>query len=155
MNRHRTALWLAAVFLTLLMAGCDGYRDKTSFGVEITRDNLFAPATLTVPLGSRVTWKNMGVVPQTATADPDADESLVKLPDGATPWDSGILYPGDMWDHVFDTPGTYVYVSREPKRYYHWPDGNVSIGMITVSGLVGTANANSTEPQAQDSNDAQ
>ena len=61
------------------------------------RDNLFAPANLTVPVGSTVTFTNTGKAPHTATA---ADKSF----------DSKIVPPGAKWSTTFTKIGTFKYV---------------------------------------------
>jgi plastocyanin len=59
-------------------------------------DNDFAPANLTVTVGSVVRWVNSGTLPHTATA--------------AGQFDSGILMAGDTWSRTFTAPGTFNYV---------------------------------------------
>ncbi len=56
----------------------------------------FAPATLTVRVGSTVTWTNTGSAPHTVTAD-----------DGT--FGSQTLTHGATFSHAFATPGTYAY----------------------------------------------
>lgn len=59
-------------------------------------DNDFAPANLTVTVGSVVRWVNSGTLPHTATA--------------AGQFDSGILMSGDTWSRTFTTPGNFNYI---------------------------------------------
>ncbi|HLL51281.1 MAG TPA: cupredoxin family copper-binding protein [Thermomicrobiales bacterium] len=59
-------------------------------------DFAFEPATLTVPVGTTVTWTNAGSRPHTVTAD-----------DGS--FDSGRLDPGEQFSQSFDQPGTFTY----------------------------------------------
>jgi plastocyanin len=59
-------------------------------------DFAFEPATLTVAVGTTVTWTNDGQRPHTISDD-----------DGA--FDSGRLDPGESFSHTFDQPGTYRY----------------------------------------------
>jgi plastocyanin len=56
----------------------------------------YDPATLTVAVGSTVTWVNQGATPVTVTS-----------PDGL--FDSDTLGPGASFSYTFDTPGTYRY----------------------------------------------
>lgn len=56
----------------------------------------YTPATLTVPVGTTVTWVNNGVAPHTVT-------------DRAGRFDSGILNRGQTYRRTFDQPGTYEY----------------------------------------------
>jgi plastocyanin len=59
----------------------------------------FVPKTLTVPVGTTVTWENLDVVPHTVTRT--ADEGG---------WDSGRLSHHDTFTHRFTAPGTYLYI---------------------------------------------
>ena len=60
----------------------------------------FNPAVITITAGSTVRWTNTASLAQhTATSD---------LGD-AEVWDSGILNPGGVFTHTFDTPGIYGY----------------------------------------------
>jgi plastocyanin len=60
------------------------------------RDNAFAPSTITVRVGSTVTWTNTGAVAHTVTAD-----------DGS--FDSRQLDPATTFAQAFDHAGTYAY----------------------------------------------
>jgi predicted lipoprotein with Yx(FWY)xxD motif/plastocyanin len=59
-------------------------------------DFSFTPGTLTVPVGTTVTWTNTGGAPHTVTAD-----------DGS--FASATLAAGDTFSQTFDTAGTYAY----------------------------------------------
>jgi plastocyanin len=73
----------------------------------------YSPATLTVPMGATVTWLNKSYYSQSVTCDPQQAENggIANLPQGAQPWDSGTLYPGQRFSKKFDMPGTYIYFS--------------------------------------------
>jgi plastocyanin len=79
--------------------------------VEMTDELLFVPDSLTINVGDTVTWTTVGAVPHTSTADPEQalDPDFVKLPEGAEPWDSGIVNTDESWSHTFEVPGEYVY----------------------------------------------
>lgn len=81
--------------------------------VSLTPDFQFDPAEVRVKVGDAVEWRNDGRSPQTVTADPAlvADESTITLPDGAAPFDSGVINFGETFAHVFDVAGDYAYVS--------------------------------------------
>jgi plastocyanin len=65
----------------------------------VTIDNFkFEPRTLTVPVGTKVTWVNRDDVPHTAT-------STTK----PRAFDSKTLDTDDKFSHVFTKPGTYDY----------------------------------------------
>ena len=64
---------------------------------QITIENYtFKPATISVPAGTTITWKNLDDDPHTVTAN-----------DGS--FNSKGLAQGDTWSHRFDKPGTYPY----------------------------------------------
>jgi plastocyanin len=57
----------------------------------------FSPRTVTILVGTYVTWKNSGAVAHTSTADANA-------------WNSGNVGVGGTFQHFFNTPGTsYTY----------------------------------------------
>jgi plastocyanin len=58
-------------------------------------DNSYSPRTLTVPVGTTVTWMHTGTVKHTVTA--------------TGLFDSGILSPGATFRYTFTSPGTYTY----------------------------------------------
>jgi plastocyanin len=66
---------------------------------QIVIDNFtFDPPTLTVPVGTKVTWVNHDDVPHTATSTAKPKR-----------FESGALDTDDKFSHVFTTPGTYEY----------------------------------------------
>src|SRR4051812_27381705 len=94
-----------------LLAACTKENDQ--YVVKIDSQNFYNPSSLTIPVGATVTWQNIGLVSNTVTCDPTKaqNQAYVLLPNNAQPWDSGILYPGQMWSYTFDTPGSYMYFS--------------------------------------------
>jgi plastocyanin len=76
-------------------------------------DDRFDPRSLTVPVGTTVTWVNTG-----------ADWHSVAAFDGG--FESVQLSPGDTFSHAFDTPGTYKFLCR-----HHGRQG--MIGQIVVT----------------------
>jgi plastocyanin len=83
--------------------------------VQMTDQFRFSPADLTIAAGQTVTWINDSAMPHTATDDPEqnpvasAHPEYAQLPDGAEPWDSGVLQPGESFSYTFTAPGTYHY----------------------------------------------
>jgi plastocyanin len=66
---------------------------------QVVIDNFaFKPATLTVTVGTRVTWLNRDDVPHTATSTTKPRH-----------FDSGTLDTDDSFPYVFTKPGTYKY----------------------------------------------
>ena len=82
----------------------------------------FEPDTVRIERGQTVRWENTSVIVHTVTADPDEAtiDGSVKLPDGASPFDSGTLDPKATFEHPFDTPGTYRYfcIPHEGTKMY-------------------------------------
>ncbi|MCB0064137.1 MAG: hypothetical protein KDE19_18570 [Caldilineaceae bacterium] len=103
------------------LAACTVTTQQRRFTVTIngTTQAWYNPATLTIPLYATVVWKNKDIYPHTVTCDPAvADGVAARLPDGAAPWDSGYLYTGETWSHMFTTPGQYIYFSRRKTAPY-------------------------------------
>lgn len=63
-------------------------------------DYKFAPLTLTVPVGTIVTWVNHDMAPHTATHRSFGDEAF----------DSGNLTSSQLFKHKFRRAGTYPYL---------------------------------------------
>ena len=57
----------------------------------------FAPAEITLPAGSDVTWVNQDDIPHTVTSD------------DTTTFASTLLDTGDDFSHQFDQPGIFAY----------------------------------------------
>jgi FtsP/CotA-like multicopper oxidase with cupredoxin domain len=77
------------------------------------QDNRYAPSKLTVPVGTTVTFKNVGLNTHNAT-------SLTGL------WDSGLLTTGQTFQYTFTSPGTYKFICSQ-----HFLEGMT--GTVTVS----------------------
>ncbi len=81
--------------------------------VEVTMTDLsFVPDTLRIPRGTTVTWRNTSELVHTVTAHPGRvrDPAQVRLPEGAEPFDSGNLFPGQNFQWRAEVPGTYRYL---------------------------------------------
>ena len=107
--------------------------DQSPAVVYMTPQNRFTPGRLTVRLGDTVEWINQSQASQTVTDDPAnaPDPMRCTLPDGAAPFDSGSIKPGQAYRHTFEVPGTYRYYSAT-----HQESG--MIGEITVLEASGT-----------------
>lgn len=107
-NRYRrlVALLLVLVSLSFFMAA-----QAQSPTVSMTDDLRFQPGSLDVPAGTTVTWRNTSDVAHTVTADTSKaqDPSHVQLPQGAEPFDFGLIQPGQSFSHTFSVPGEYTY----------------------------------------------
>ncbi len=70
----------------------------------------FNPFRARVKAGTKVSWRNNGVL----------DHTIVAV-DGS--WSTDTLHPLDIGAHVFDKPGTYVYHAKE----YPWQYGEIIV----------------------------
>ena len=80
--------------------------------VDMNDQLAFEPKQIEVTAGEKVTWKNVGKVAHTVTADKSkvADPSLVSVPAGTKEWNSGFVGEGESFLRSFEKPGTYRYV---------------------------------------------
>lgn len=76
------------------------------------KDLAFEPRSVRIAVGDTVRWRNTSVLVHTVTGDPRsaADSGNVMLPDGAAPFDSGMIDPEGTFTYVFTVPGEYRYV---------------------------------------------
>ncbi|HEX6146271.1 MAG TPA: cupredoxin family copper-binding protein [Acidimicrobiia bacterium] len=91
--------------MTVVLAACssdDGGSDTTAAGsgggedrVEIA-DLAFSPETLTVAVGTTVTWENSDSLAHTSTSEDEV-------------WDSGRLDSGGEFSFTFEEAGTFSY----------------------------------------------
>lgn len=83
--------------------------------VRMTTELRFDPEHITITAGDTVRWDNVSNMPHTATDDPamnpvaTSHPDYVLLPDGAEPWSSELLMPGDTYAHTFTVAGDYNY----------------------------------------------
>jgi plastocyanin len=116
----------AAIAATLTLASCAGSAAEESSRPQATDDSAavtveyvaFAPATLEVDAGTKVTWTNLDAnVVHTATSGTPGDKGVPGLDNGTTPDPDG-TFDGDMdgadatFSFTFDEPGTYAYFCR-------------------------------------------
>jgi plastocyanin len=124
-KKERSIMWrglrkgiflTALVLFNALLVGCSGQSggandsadspgtttqatDDKAATVQIRIDNFtFAPAEVTIPVGTKVTWTNHDDVPHTATSSAKPRQ-----------FDSGTLDTDDQFSFVFTAPGTYDY----------------------------------------------
>jgi plastocyanin len=70
----------------------------------------FDPIGLYVEPGTAVRWTVRENVHTTTAYHPDNDHHPLRIPEGATPWDSGFLVnPGDHFEVTLVVPGVYDY----------------------------------------------
>ncbi len=66
----------------------------------------YSPASITVTMGTTVTWTNTGGVIHSVTSDTGAFDSSPSCPSGAC------IDPGSSYSHTFATAGTFAYHCR-------------------------------------------
>jgi len=92
--------------------------------VTMTNDLRFVPDTVRVKEGQAVLWKNSSMIVHSVTGDPGMAtlKGSARLPQGAKPFNSGLLDPGGEFRHTFSVPGTYQYfcIPHEGVKMYGW-----------------------------------
>ncbi len=98
-------------FITLGMLFSLVAAQAATVTVNIEKGLQFVPKRVQIQLGDTVEFVNQTSFPHTATAD----RNLVKkptsviLPNGAAPFNSGVLGKGARFQHTFTVPGLYQY----------------------------------------------
>jgi len=127
--RLRPLQALRAVFcglvLTVLSAcGFDGpaYGPPPTDGVvvvEMTSNLSFIPAEIKIKVGDTIEWRNRSLQAHTVTTDPVQvrQPRRIGVPEGATVFDSGPVWPGEIWRRTFMVPGTYQYTCVPHERF--------------------------------------
>lgn len=107
---HRMAISIPSLAV-LPLAGCGGDDDKNVTTIRMTDALVYDPNVVRIKSGGTVRWQNTGNVPHSVTTQPEilADPSLVLIPGGVEPWDSGLIQAGASWEMTFTTPGEYRY----------------------------------------------
>lgn len=90
--------------MTILKRSVAAAESKPAASTEIKIDNFsFTPASITIPVGTAVHWKNNDDIPHTVVSD---DHSIK----------SKVMDTGDDFSYTFAKPGTYNYFcSIHPK----------------------------------------
>lgn len=94
----------AALLITGEYSSATKAQEAAKQGTEVKIDNFsFAPATITIPAGSTVTWTNRDDIPHTVVSD----DKVIK---------SKVLDTDEKFSYTFSKPGTYGYFcSIHPK----------------------------------------
>lgn len=79
--------------------------------VDMTTLLNFSPRNVSIKAGEAVLWRNQSTFTHTVTFDPTR-AGKASIPQGANPFSSGDIEPGETFAHKFTVPGTYRYVCR-------------------------------------------
>ena len=111
---RRDVLRTGGLLLASVATGAAASTD-TPFDIAMQSDTdgarvWFDPIGLLVPINSTIRWRIHQNV-HTATAyHPDNDDHSLRIPEGATPWDSDYLVnPGDAFEVTLTVAGVYDY----------------------------------------------
>lgn len=92
--------------------------------VKMTNQLTFVPDTVTIKSGQAVKWINTSLLAHTVTGDPSLStiKNSAFLPQGAKPFNSGIVDPKQTYTHTFYKPGTYKYfcIPHEAEHMWAW-----------------------------------
>jgi plastocyanin len=95
--------------------------------VKMTDGLQFKPQKITINIGDRVVWKNVGSIAHTVTTlrSEASNPRNASVPSKVKPWDSGFIAGARSYARVFRTPGVY--------RYFCVPhEGAHMVGVIVV-----------------------
>ncbi len=84
----------------------------------MTSNLSFIDAEITIKVGDVVEWRNRSVQAHTVTTDPMLvrKQRLISVPEGAKVFDSGPIWPGEIYRRTFTAPGTYMYTCVPHER---------------------------------------
>ena len=123
-TKGRAAVGLLA--MALVLTACNNQGPAYSLPaplyaavIDMTTTLDFSPDKVTIKAGDVVLWRNQTAFTHTVTGDPSqlADPSRITLPDGAEPFGSGPIPPGEVFAYKFETPGIYRYVCKPHKNF--------------------------------------
>jgi len=102
-------------------------RGSSTPGCEETADGCFIPSTVTIDVGSTVTWDNDDTAAHTATSG-----SATEGPSGV--FDSSLIMAGSSFSHTFEEAGTFPYICM----VHPWMVGTIIVGGSSTSTPVDT-----------------
>ena len=112
LSKIKILVYLASMLVVLGLAlGCNGDDDDNGYGTDPNGERgenevwmqsiAFVPESITVSVGTTITWTNKDNVAHTVTSG---------TPDNPTgTFDSGNMTAGETFSFTFDTAGTFVY----------------------------------------------
>ncbi|MEO8848760.1 MAG: plastocyanin/azurin family copper-binding protein [Casimicrobiaceae bacterium] len=107
----------ALLLLTMMMWAVSATAHTFEVRAVMSKDGAdvyFDPVGLRIQPGDTVRWVQVNGYHSIASYHPENGNHELRIPDGAQPWDSGILlaeYPakGSVFEHTFTVPGVYDY----------------------------------------------
>ena len=72
----------------------------------------YDPVGLYIEPGDTVRWQALRWTPTVTAFHPDIDNHELRIPEGAEPFDSGMLATMQTWEWTFNVEGTYDYYSK-------------------------------------------
>lgn len=95
--RKNWVVLIAFIVMSIgVLSGCTQQESAPAANTITIKGSAFNPSTLTVKVGTNVTWINQDGMPHTVTSDSGL-------------FDSGSLSSGNTFVYMFNTPGTYDY----------------------------------------------
>jgi len=109
-------LFTTIIVLGGILIGTSTYGDSSkrlpkSLKVSITDNLTFEPDSIEVFVGDTIVWRNTSFLVHTVTCDTSLStiKGSAVLPDGADPFNSGNLKPGEKYFVVLTVAGKYSY----------------------------------------------
>jgi len=96
MDKVYSLLFVVAIVMVVGVSGCTSQNQTSSTNSVNIQNMAFSPSTLTVPVGTTVTWKNLDNVAHHVVSDTGA-------------FDSGVLNNGQSFNFTFTKAGNYPY----------------------------------------------
>lgn len=121
----RSLILAASLALAVLAVAPAGMAQTATTGAVVKMMDTFEfdPHAVTIHAGEAVEWHNASRFKHSVTADPKLGGAA--LPEGAEPFASGELQPGESFRRVLSVPGKY--------RYFCTPHEGIGMtGTITV-----------------------
>ncbi len=125
-TRWRAVYAFLSILMLTTLAAC-GF-DGPAYGppptdavtiVEMTSGLSFVDAEVAIKVGDTVEWRNQSLQAHTVTTDPVQvrQPRLVSVPEGAKVFDSGPVWPGEIYRRTFTVPGVYKYTCVPHERF--------------------------------------
>lgn len=152
MRLARRTLLAGAAAALALRARADGPAEPVEIALQGDAAGAhvwFDPAGLLVPAGATVRWSNRdaGNVHTTTAYHPANLDRPRRIPEGAAPWDSDYLMPGESFEVTLTVPGVYdfyciphehagmvgrIVAGAVPAGWRGWPDGDLPAAAVAA-----------------------